>query len=181
MSKSALFTVRKSDPCPACGAELAIRSGKHGAFLGCTNYPGCDYIRPLKNQADGHIVKVLEGHACPQCGADKALRQGRYGMFIGCSHYPECSYSEAIDKPDETLIACPQCQEGKLVQRRSRYGKTFHACNRYPSCQFAVNATPVAGECQHCHFPLLVEKKTAQGVKRFCASKSCGKAAASEN
>lgn len=180
MSKSALFTVRKQDPCPACGADLVIRSGKHGAFLGCTNYPGCDYIRPLKSQADGHIVKVLEGHACPQCGADKALRQGRYGMFIGCSHYPECDYSEAIDKPDETLIACPQCLEGKLVQRRSRYGKTFHACNRYPACQFAVNATPVAGECAFCHFPLLVEKKTAQGVKRVCASKSCGKAAASD-
>ena len=125
MSKSALFTVRKQDPCPACGADLVIRSGKHGAFLGCSNYPACDYIRPLKNQADGHIVKVLEG--------------------------------------------------------RSRYGKTFHACNRYPACQFAVNATPVAGICPHCAFPLLVEKKTAQGVKRFCASKSCGKAAASEN
>ena len=121
MSKSALFSVRKHDPCPACGADLVIRGGKHGPFLGCVNYPTCDYVRPLKNQADGHIVKVLEGHACPQCGADKVLRQGRFGMFVGCSHYPECDYTETIDKPDETAIACPQCQNGKLVQRRSRY------------------------------------------------------------
>lgn len=40
-------------------AELVIRSGKHGPFLGCSHYPECDYIRPLKSSADGHIVKVL--------------------------------------------------------------------------------------------------------------------------
>lgn len=57
MAKSALFTVHKNEPCPQCGAELVIRSGKHGPFLGCSNYPECDYVRPLKSQADGHIVK----------------------------------------------------------------------------------------------------------------------------
>ncbi|STW71464.1 DNA topoisomerase type IA zn finger domain-containing protein [Klebsiella michiganensis] len=61
MTKTALFSVRKNEPCPQCGAELVIRSGKHGPFLGCSHYPDCDYVRPLKNQADGHIVKVLEG------------------------------------------------------------------------------------------------------------------------
>ena len=175
MSKSALFSVPKHEPCPACGAELVIRSGKHGPFLGCVNFPTCDYIRPLKSQGDGHVVKVLEGHACPQCGADKVLRQGRFGMFVGCSHYPECDYTETIDKPDETAIACPQCQSGKLVQRRSRYGKTFYSCDRYPDCQFVLNAAPVEGVCPHCQFPLLIDKKTAQGMKRFCASKRCGK------
>ena len=62
MTKSALFSVRKNEPCPQCGAELVIRSGKHDPFLGCSHYPDCDYIRPLKSQADGHIVKVLVGH-----------------------------------------------------------------------------------------------------------------------
>ena len=62
MAKSALFTVRNNESCPKCGAELVIRSGKHGPFLGCSQYPACDYVRPLKSSADGHIVKVLEGH-----------------------------------------------------------------------------------------------------------------------
>ncbi|WP_139308862.1 topoisomerase DNA-binding C4 zinc finger domain-containing protein [Pantoea sp. 1.19] len=174
-SKAALFTVRHSESCPQCGAALVMRSGKHGAFLGCADYPQCDYIRPLKPQADGHVVKVLEGQPCPLCQADLVLRQGRFGMFIGCSQYPVCEHTEAIDRPDATAIACPQCHEGRLVARRSRYGKTFHACDRYPECQFAVNFTPVAGECAWCHFPLLIEKKTAQGLRRFCASKACGK------
>ncbi len=63
-------------PCPQCGAELVIRSGKHGPFLGCSRYPECDYVRPLKSQADGHIVKILEGQLCPECGAVLVLRQG---------------------------------------------------------------------------------------------------------
>ncbi len=76
MAKSALFSVRKNEPCPQCGAELVIRSGKHGPFLGCSRYPECDYVRPLKSQADGHIVKILEGQLCPECGAVLVLRQG---------------------------------------------------------------------------------------------------------
>ena len=112
---------------------------------------------------------------CPSCGAVMVLRQGRFGMFIGCSRYPECEHTETIDKPDETAISCPQCGQGQLVQRRSRFGKTFHSCDRYPDCQFVINFKPVAGECPECHYPLLIEKKTAQGVRRFCASKQCGK------
>ncbi|MDU7306669.1 MAG: type I DNA topoisomerase [Escherichia coli] len=142
MAKSALFTVRNNESCPKCGAELVIRSGKHGPFLGCSQYPACDYVRPLKSSADGHIV--------------------------------------LIDKPDETAITCPQCRTGHLVQRRSRYGKTFHSCDRYPECQFAINFKPIAGECPECHYPLLIEKKTAQGVKHFCASKQCGKPISAE-
>lgn len=107
MAKSALFTVRNNESCPKCGAELVIRSGKHGPFLGCSQYPACDYVRPLKSSADGHIVKVLEGQVCPACGANLVLRRGRFGMFIGCSNYPECEHTELIDKPDETAITCP--------------------------------------------------------------------------
>ncbi|ELY7489665.1 topoisomerase DNA-binding C4 zinc finger domain-containing protein [Cronobacter turicensis] len=180
MARSALFSVPKHEPCPKCGAELLIRSGKHGPFLGCSHYPECDYVRPLKGQADGHIVKVLEGQQCPVCDATLVLRQGRFGMFIGCSRYPECEHTEQIDKPDETTLHCPQCSDGHLVQRRSRFGKTFYSCDRYPECQFVINARPVAGECPECHYPLLIEKKTAHGMKRFCASKQCGKPVTAE-
>ncbi|ARU92454.1 DNA topoisomerase family protein [Tatumella citrea] len=181
MNKTALFAVRHQENCPVCGAELVIRSGKHGPFAGCSAHPACEYIRPLGPRNDAHIIKILEGIACPECGADKALRQGRYGMFIGCSNYPECPHTETIDQPDETGIACPQCYQGTLVQRRSRYGKSFHSCSRYPDCQFALNTLPVAGECLTCHFPLLTEKKTARGTRLICANKLCGKPVPEDN
>src|SRR5471030_3566617 len=147
MTKTALFAEKQNENCPQCGAALVIRSGRHGPFLSCSTYPACEYIRPLKAQTDGHIVKVLDGQFCPKCQATLALRQGRYGMFIGCSHYPECSHTEVIDKPEETTLLCPQCGQGHLLQRKSRFGKVFHACDRYPECQFAICNTPVAGAC----------------------------------
>lgn len=37
-------------PCPSCFGTLVIRSGKHGVFKGCTNFPACNYTRPLDKQ-----------------------------------------------------------------------------------------------------------------------------------
>ncbi|EMO4164904.1 TPA: topoisomerase DNA-binding C4 zinc finger domain-containing protein [Morganella morganii] len=167
--------------CPECGGELVIRNGAHGPFFGCSAYPECDYIRPLKAGTDGHIIKVLDGQLCPQCGGTLVLRQGRYGMFIGCGNFPECEYIASIDSPDETTVACPQCHDGKLLQRKSRFGKIFYACNRYPACQFSLNSKPVAGECQYCGYPLLVEKRTSTGVRLSCASKACAKRQKEQN
>ncbi len=96
--------------------------------------PNASISRPLKAQADGHIVKVLEGQSCPKYWAMLALRQGRYGIFISCCNYPECDHTELIDKTDETSITFPQCRQGKLLRRKSRYGKVFHSCDRYPWC-----------------------------------------------
>lgn len=174
-NSSVLLTGKKNEKCPECGAELVIRSGKHGPFLSCSNYPQCQHIRSLKPVADGHIVKILEGKACPECGKQLVLRQGRYGMFIGCRDYPQCHHIESMDKPDSTTIACPQCKKSFLLQRRSRFGKTFYACDRYPECQFIINLKPIQGECSYCHYPLLVEKRTVQGTKLFCANKQCAK------
>ncbi|WP_087023573.1 DNA topoisomerase family protein [Thaumasiovibrio subtropicus] len=160
------------EPCPKCGGKLEFRFGKHGPFMGCTQYPQCDYIRPLQ-QHDGHIVKELD-MPCPECGEGLVLRQGRYGMFIGCIDWPQCTYQASPDKKaEETTLRCPQCRKGKLVERQSRYGKTFYACDCYPKCKFAVNAKPIKGSCEQCGFGLLLEKKVAAGIKRVCADKRC--------
>ncbi|WP_194437290.1 DNA topoisomerase family protein [Vibrio fluminensis] len=166
--------------CPKCQeqqreGELHLRHGKHGPFLGCSLYPECDYIKPL-HQNDGHIIKEL-GVPCPQCGNEMVLRQGRYGMFIGCSHYPECHHIESLEhneQPEQNAqITCPECSKGHLVERKTRFGKLFYACDNYPKCKFAVNQPPVAGKCQACGFPLLVEKKLASGNRLQCADRKC--------
>ncbi|WP_114767239.1 DNA topoisomerase family protein [Vibrio rhodolitus] len=165
--------------CPKCQleqreGELQLRHGKHGPFLGCNLYPECDYIKPL-HQNDGHIIKEL-GVPCPQCGNELVLRQGRYGMFIGCSHYPTCHHIESLEQnePEQSdEVACPECSKGHLVERKTRFGKLFYACDNYPKCKFAVNQPPVAGKCQACAFPLLVEKKLASGNRLQCADRKC--------
>lgn len=161
-------------PCPNCGHPLQMRHGKHGAFLGCSHYPECDYIKPLQ-QASGQIIKPL-GVACPNCGNELVLRQGRYGMFIGCEGYPNCHYIASMDESEskkEQSISCPTCHSGKLVERKSRFGKTFYACDRYPKCQFSINSQPMIGTCQECHFPLLTIKKVGESQSLICADKKC--------
>lgn len=164
------------EPCPRCQGELSIKHGKHGPFLGCSQYPTCDYIQPI-HQNDGHIIKAL-GVACPECQSELVLRQGRYGMFIGCSGYPECHHIESLEQPkesevDKPSIACPECGKGHLVERKTRHGKAFFACDNYPRCKFSVNQPPLAGQCEICSFPLLTEKKTAKGIKIQCADRKC--------
>ncbi len=154
--------------CPQCGGELQMRHGKHGAFLGCANYPDCDFIKPL-HQPSGQIIKAL-GVPCPECGNELVLRQGRYGMFIGCESYPECHYIAHMDEEQpQKQIACPACSTGNLVDRKSRFGKVFHACDSYPKCDFALNTEPVEGECQECGFKLLTKKKSGL----VCADRKC--------
>ena len=167
--------------CPLCKSEhrlgeLQLRHGKHGAFLGCSLYPSCDYIQPL-HQNDGHIVKEL-GVPCSECGQELVLRQGRYGMFIGCSGYPQCTYAESPEEAHESSVqsqvSCPECSKGLLVERKNRFGKTFFACDHYPKCKFIVNQPPVNGRCEKCEFPILIEKKHASGHKLQCANRKCG-------
>ncbi len=67
--------------CPECGGVLSLRRSKHGLFLGCENYPTCQYMRPLQQQSI-QIEKILEHSACPECGQPLAIKKGRFGLFI---------------------------------------------------------------------------------------------------
>ena len=52
--------------------------------------------------------------------------------------------------------------KGELVERRSKRGKTFFSCNRYPECDYAAWDRPVAGHpCMH---GITVEQVWAQVV-----------------
>ncbi|MGL4859458.1 MAG: topoisomerase DNA-binding C4 zinc finger domain-containing protein [Enterobacteriaceae bacterium] len=177
--KSALFSVKHTESCPLCQAELVIRSGRYGRFQRCSRYPECDFIRPAKT-VEGHVVTRLEGQVCPLCQRSLVLRQGRYGMFICCEDYPHCTHTESIDKPDETALVCPECSQGEVLQRTSRYGKAFYACSRYPQCKWMTRFIPVAGQCHYCHYPLLIEKKEGKGTRLICARATCGKPAPAE-
>ncbi len=149
-----------------------MKSGKHGPFLGCSNYPACSYIQNL-HPHDSTVVKLLEDTPCPSCGSALAVKNGRYGMFIGCSNFPACHFIVHEEPVVVEDVHCPQCQTGKLLERTSKFGKTFYGCDQYPKCDFVLNFKPVAGTCQSCGFGLLAEKTGAHGVKLICASRKC--------
>lgn len=165
---------KEYETCPDCGSELSIKNAKSGPFLGCNNYPNCEYSRPLSNQSHLETEKVLTGSECPECRNELALKRGRYGYFIGCTGFPECHYMTKTETPDETGVACPQCQTGQLMQKKSRYGKLFYSCDSYPKCKYIVNFKPIATECPECNWSILVEKNSTNGKQLICPQKSCG-------
>lgn len=171
--KTNLFTLAEREQlCPQCQQPLVIRTGKSGAFLGCSSYPACDYIKALQ-QHETTIVKLLETEPCPECTAPLAVKNGRYGMFIGCSNYPDCQFivpQQTASAVTEQQLRCPKCQQGEITERLSKFGKVFYGCNRYPECKFLINDKPLAGQCVQCGFGLLVERKAGY----YCADKGCG-------
>jgi DNA topoisomerase-1 len=107
------------------------------------------------------------------------LRRSRFGVFYGCSGYPECRNIRQIGPPraapKPTGVPCPECGEGEIEEKKSRRGKVFFSCNRYPQCKFALWDRPIAKACPACGAPFLVEKTSKKkGTRLVCQSEGCG-------
>lgn len=162
------------EKCPKCGGELSIRLGRRGRFIGCMGYPECDYARNLNGDDDSKDAEMLQGRKCPECDSDLVIKHGRYGKFIGCSGYPNCKHIEPIEKPADTGVECPECHKGNILKRKSRYGKIFYSCARYPDCSYAIWNEPLAEPCPKCNWPILSVKTTKKrGTEKVCPQKDC--------
>ena len=160
--------------CEKCGGPMVIKWGKLGRFLACSNYPDCKSTKDFKQTEDGKIqvVEVVDsGEVCPTCGQPMIVKSGRFGRFLACKAYPDCKTS----KPLTTGVTCPECKEGKLAERRSKRGKAFWSCTRYPACKFASWDRPLPEACPKCGSSYLVAKYTkSDGEAVACPNKECG-------
>lgn len=142
-------------PCPKCGSNTVVKRSKAGVFIGCSSYPECDYTKPLHDN-ETQTIKEIDSSVCPECSSLLAVKKGRYGLFIGCTNAPECHHIESLKPQQETEVSCPKCQQGSLVQRTNRFGKTFYSCNQYPKCKYVVNHPPVATRCKQCGWGIML-------------------------
>ncbi|MEQ8178870.1 MAG: type I DNA topoisomerase, partial [Amphiplicatus sp.] len=74
-----------SDPrlCPNCGnGQLSLKTGKFGAFIGCSNYPECNFTRQLSASPDGEGASDKVLGADPETGLDVWLKIGRFGPYV---------------------------------------------------------------------------------------------------
>ena len=149
-------------PCPNDGAMLVKKFGRRGPFLACPNYPECKYTRPVD---EGELPTPVEG-TCPKCGSGLVSRMGPFGRFVSCSRRPECDFT----KPFTLGLACPDCKIGEIAERRSKRGKTFYGCTRYPDCTFAVWDRPREIPCPNCGAAFMVEKQTRKGLTLRCVT-----------
>ncbi|HDU7984754.1 TPA: type I DNA topoisomerase [Legionella pneumophila] len=163
------------EKCPKCQKPLSIRLGKRGRFIGCTGYPDCDYTQDISNpEGEKAEPEVVEGRACPLCHGALHIKTGRYGKFIGCSNYPECKHMEPLEKPSDTGVTCPKCNQAKILQRKSRKGKIFYSCGNYPKCDYALWNEPVDLPCPKCAWPILTLKESKKfGRQILCPREGC--------
>ncbi|MBI2587781.1 type I DNA topoisomerase, partial [Candidatus Azambacteria bacterium] len=96
---------------------------------------------------------------CDVCGRPMVIRTGRFGRFLACTGYPECKNTKNLNE-NHTEIPCPKCQEGHLVEKRTKRRKIFYGCSRYPECDFAVWGKPTGEKCPECGSLLVQQSKT---------------------
>ncbi len=133
--------------CPKCSkAKLQKIWSKSRYFYGCADYPDCDYTTSLEElnfNKEDYASDFNWDQPCPVCKGAMKVRHGRYGPFLGCTRYPECKGIVNIPREGETVEDTPPCPaigcDGRLVSRRSRFGKIFYSCSNFPDCDVIVN------------------------------------------
>ena len=161
------------EKCEKCGkGKLLERISRHGFFLGCDQYPECDFTRDLAPEAGGEEVESETAtEYCENCGKEMTVKRGRFGPFLACTGYPECKTTRRLlrgtrraRQPDEPLDEkCPECGN-QLVRRRGRYGE-FVGCSGYPKCKF-IRAKTLGIACPKCGTGELVERMARKGRRR---------------
>ena len=163
------------EECPKCSKKLAKRLGRNGYFIGCTGYPECNYTRNVDDAVGAsNEPEIVPDRKCPKCESNLVIKRGRYGKFIGCSNYPNCKHMEPLEKPADTGVECPECKQATMLKRKSRYGKVFYSCARYPDCKYACWNPPIKEPCPKCGWPILSIKTTKRrGTEKVCPLKEC--------
>ena len=159
--------VETGEACPECGEALKERWGRFGKFIACSAYPECKYKKNLPGSERPEDEPTDE--KCPTCERPMVIKHGRFGKFIACSGYPECKTT----KPITLGIACPKCESGQLVERRSRKGRTFFGCSAYPNCDFVLWQRPVTEPCPKCGAPFLTERVARGRRTQRCWREGC--------
>ncbi|MDD4931545.1 MAG: type I DNA topoisomerase [Candidatus Colwellbacteria bacterium] len=85
---------------------------------------------------------------CEKCGKPMVIKTGRFGRFMACSGYPECKNTKkilsesAVKEESGEQMKCPECKEGIIVKKRTKKGRFFFGCSRYPDCKYASWSNP---------------------------------------
>lgn len=142
-----------------------------------------EFYGPFKKDLDhaGVAIPIVEiplevsDIPCDKCndGTMMVIREGRFGKFLACPNFPKCRNTKPILHP--IGVKCPQCG-ADILERKSKTGKVFYGCERYPECDYTTWDKPLNEECPECKH-MMVEHVERNGSKRkFCSNPECSKA-----
>lgn len=107
---------------------------------------------------------------CEKCGRKMVIKMGRFGKFLACPGWPECKNTKPL--LEKIGVKCPKCHKGDIVVKRSKKGRKFFGCSRYPDCDFVSWDEPVEEKCPKCG-ENLTKVRTRSGVVLRCPNKDC--------
>ena len=170
MSNAERIKIESDVVCPNCGRKMLIRTSKFGTqFLGCAGYPECKTILPINGNGENAQPAEPEKaeEKCEKCNGEMIIKTGPYGKYLECL---ECKNRKSFVKT--TGVTCPKCGKGEIVERKSKYGKIFFGCNKYPDCDFVLWNEPTGDICPKCN-SLIIKKVTKNGEKLECSNRTC--------
>lgn len=159
------------ESCPECGKPMSLKTSRWGSqFMGCTGYPECKHTQPLSKDQKPLPDDQPSDEKCEKCGGAMTLKHGRFGEYLKCME-EACGATRSFEQ--KTGVICPKCKQGEVVAKKSRRGKIFYGCNKYPACDQAFWNKPVNVPCPQCG-TLLTEKVLKKGTFHACPDKACG-------
>ncbi len=170
MANTGRLTIESDVTCPNCGRKMLVRTSRFGnQFLGCSGYPECKTILPIDVNGEGTTPAEPEKaeEKCEKCGGEMIIKTGPYGKYLECL---SCQNRKSFVR--STGVTCPKCGEGQIVERKSKYGKVFFGCNKYPDCDFVLWNEPTGDKCPKCG-SLIVKRVMKSGDKIECSNRSC--------
>ena len=126
----------------------------------------------LLAQADSSALTMKEPPketdiVCDKCGGKMVIRAGRYGEFLACSNFPKCKNTKPVESSVKKVGKCPECGSS-MVEKRSKKGKIFYSCERYPDCKFMSWDITTGEKCPKCNSPIIVKGKVHK-----CSNNQC--------
>ena len=157
--------------CTECGKQMALKTSRFGSqFLGCSGYPDCKNTMPLAKDQKPLPEDRPSNELCEKCNSAMLIKRGPYGDYLSCTN-EECKHRKKYII--KTGVKCPQPDcDGELIEKKSRYGKVFYGCDKYPACTFALWSEPAGEKCPECG-SMLVKKYLKKGNKIACSKKEC--------
>ncbi len=156
--------------CPNCGKKMVVRTSRYGTqFLGCSGYPECKTMMPLSKEGKPVQVDEKSDEKCEKCNSEMIVKIGPYGKYLQCTN-EECNHRKRLLLT--TGVKCPKCGQGDVIQRKSKYGKVFYGCSKYPDCDFVSWNEPVDEKCPECS-SYLVKKITKKESLLQCSNSNC--------
>ena len=156
--------------CPKCGKVMLVKNSRFGTqFLGCSGYPECKTMMPLSGDAQ-EMEPEKSDEKCEKCNSEMVIKLGPYGKYLQCTN-DECKNRKRIVKSTGVKCGKKGC-DGEIVERKSRFGKIFYGCNKYPDCDFVLWKPPTGDLCPKCK-SLLVKNVLKRGTFIQCSKKEC--------